>query len=870
VNAEPTACLTDAHWAAFVVGELTAEARAGLAEHLDSCDSCRELAAALTDDRSSQAVVADRYELRGELGRGGMGRIFVAYDRQLGREVALKCLREDAANASRFAMEISVLSQLHHPAIVPVLDAGALGAEFPFFVMPLLQGEPLDKRLRRDLDASARVALTQQLLPMFDAIAYAHEQGILHRDLKPHNVFVGRFGEVVVLDWGLAKERDRQAPPLATRQFTTEALESDSLTQTGTALGTPAYASPEQRFGESVDERTDVYGLGAILYHVLGGKPPGTGEIQPLAELAPSVHKDLAAIVMRALSSTTSDRYPTARELAADLSRFFAGLLVSAREYSARERLARFVRRNRTAIIAIVAVLAAIVIISAISIKMIWGERSEAFAERDRAEAESAYRASLMRFILNDVRVQYDTIGRLDLMKALAQGIRKMRARAPRTIRSTWTFTYETALLDDIDGDIALEELRTADARREFLAVETAVLSSLGMTTSSHDRADCVELVCDAKLALSEIDRREGAAAAAHRELDDCDDWLTGVDIDDPRLRSRIDEMRANLSPNDQARIQFLKAAVAELGVSPAEPAAQAVWRQNWVSYEAALIEAYGSIGAIHEAVAEAEHALTLVTQWRASAPDDAYVALEHVTILSDLAAALAELDSAANHGRVVALLTDAEALALSLRAKDPTNFEISSELARVLTTRANYSMDPSERLAYQKRSTEIDKHLLELSPSDPLRRETYAADLVNLAQALYGASDRNGAREVCDDLVPRVSSSADLEVSTQVKGLQICATVDTNQGRREAAQRERQRAVELARRAAPESVYNRVLYVNALDAWLDALPAGQAAAELHELVDNRDQLLAVPEAERTVEWHFAVDDANKLLRRLK
>jgi serine/threonine protein kinase/tetratricopeptide (TPR) repeat protein len=871
VGVEPTVCFADVEWVAFVAGELTPEARTTLAHHLDSCEACRAVAAALAEvphDETS-SVLVDRYELRHELGRGGMGRIVVAYDRQLRREVALKCLREDAANVARFATEISVLSRLQHPAIVPIVDAGALDADFPFFVMPLLQGEPLDKRLRGDLDANARVALTHQLLPMFDAIAYAHEQGILHRDLKPHNVFVGTFGEVVVLDWGLAKERDRQVAAVSAKPLAHGDLDPATFTQTGVALGTPAYASPEQRYGESVDERTDVYGLGAILYHVLGGKPPGAGEIEPLDVLAPDVHKDLAAIVMRALSDATSARYPTARELAADLSRFFAGLLVSAREYSARERFVHFVRRYRTAVVATTAVLVAIVIVSAISIKMIWAERRDALVARDRAQAESIYRANLMRFVLDDVRIQYDSIGRLDLTKALARGIHQIRASAPAGVAATPALSYETALLDAMDGDVAYFERRVADARREFAAVRSAAEPSLWLAESPQDRTDWVLLLCGTQLSLSNLDVGEGDVVHARHEVETCDALLRLANVDRPLLRARVYEERSRLTAlEDPARVRLLEAAVAELAIPPASPESQTMWRQNRLAVAVELSDTYRRTGALDKAIAESESLLTLVTQWRQSLPDDANLALANVQISSNLASALAERDVVANHDRIVALLTEAERDGTALRVKDPTNADVLGVLSVVLNARALVTSDPRERLAYQERSAAISKRLLELSPNDRGRREAYAIDLLNLAIELDDRDDRK-ARQLCGELVPLVSGFGDLNVESQVKSLLVCANVESNRGRRDLAQDERVRAVELGRRTASASQINRVMYQYALDAWLQALPAREAATHIGELLENRDRLLAVPEHDRSDDWRLVVDAAEKLRRKL-
>src|SRR5439155_23444057 len=172
-----------------------------------------------------------------------------------------------------------------------------------------------------------RLALVPNALAVCDAIAYAHSQGVIHRDLKPKNVLIGHFGETVVIDWGLAKDMTAVVPELDDGPFRTASLAPDQ-TAVGTVMGTPAYMPPEQALGEAVDERADVYALGALLFHLLAGKPPVTGRstadvlaqivagpLPSLAEVQRDVPPDLLAIVAKAMAFEPEDRYPSAREL---------------------------------------------------------------------------------------------------------------------------------------------------------------------------------------------------------------------------------------------------------------------------------------------------------------------------------------------------------------------------------------------------------------------------------------------------------------------------------------------------------------------------------------------------------------------------
>jgi Flp pilus assembly protein TadD len=236
----------------------------------------------------TRPVGTERYALLGEIARGGMGVIFRATDTALGREVAIKVLVErfapDSGTARRFADEARIAAQLQHPGIPPVHDVGTLADGRPFLAMKLIKGQVLDQVLDARPDLSAErgryVAIFEQVC---QAIAYAHSRSVIHRDLKPSNVMVGPFGEVQVMDWGLAKVLSARpaeasgAEDTAAGTLVVSLRDSDgAFTQAGTVLGTPAFMSPEQAVGAvgRVDQRSDVFGLGAILAVILTGKPP--------------------------------------------------------------------------------------------------------------------------------------------------------------------------------------------------------------------------------------------------------------------------------------------------------------------------------------------------------------------------------------------------------------------------------------------------------------------------------------------------------------------------------------------------------------------------------------------------------------------
>jgi serine/threonine-protein kinase len=245
-------------------------------------------------------LTGDRYQLQGEIARGGMGAVLRGRDVDLGRDLAVKVLLEKHAHrpevARRFIEEAQIGGQLQHPGVVPVYDIGRFGQR-PFFTMKLVKGQTLAALLSERTDPAAdRPRFLTIALQVAQALAYAHAKGVIHRDLKPANVMVGAFGEVQVMDWGLAKvlaeggvadeekaSRERERPEGATEIRTARSSGSagtfGTQTEAGSLVGTPAYMPPEQANGEvaNLDRRADVFGLGAILCEILTGKPPYVG-----------------------------------------------------------------------------------------------------------------------------------------------------------------------------------------------------------------------------------------------------------------------------------------------------------------------------------------------------------------------------------------------------------------------------------------------------------------------------------------------------------------------------------------------------------------------------------------------------------------
>ena len=208
----------------------------------------------------------ERYQLIGEHGRGGLGRVSRAHDRELGRDVAIKELISGGpVSELRFLREALITARLEHPGIVPVHEAGRWPDGTPFYAMKLVSGRPLRDLIAERPTVDQRIGLLHHVIAVADAIAYAHGRSIIHRDLKPSNVIVGDFGETIVIDWGLAKDLSvAEESTVGGGPFGTPP--NNNMTASGAILGTPLYMAPEQGRGEHVDQRADVYAIGAMLW----------------------------------------------------------------------------------------------------------------------------------------------------------------------------------------------------------------------------------------------------------------------------------------------------------------------------------------------------------------------------------------------------------------------------------------------------------------------------------------------------------------------------------------------------------------------------------------------------------------------------
>jgi serine/threonine protein kinase len=392
-------------------------------------------------DDSLPVMQPGRYRPMRRYARGGMGDVYVAHDDELNREVALKGLQsiwaESREARARFLLEAEVTSRLQHPGIVPIYGLGQDERGRTYYAMRLVEGQTLDQACEEfhavdgpDREPGERAKAQQKLLLAFlhvcETVEYAHNGGVLHRDIKPGNIKLGKFGEVVLLDWGLAKVTHDGEPntvkvavgylPLvSTDKLADTEVAQAGRTRLGEAKGTPGYMSPEQAAGnwERVGPASDVFGLGATFYKLLTGRRPFGGEtveemlsnvrgkaVTPPRQIKPLVPRALEAICLRAMHMDPQNRYPSARALADDIENWLADKPVSAWREPWDIRARRWLRRHRTVVTAgITTTLAVVVLLSGFVIRLhteklkletanlqLWKSQIEEKAAREEAE----------------------------------------------------------------------------------------------------------------------------------------------------------------------------------------------------------------------------------------------------------------------------------------------------------------------------------------------------------------------------------------------------------------------------------------------------------------------------------------------------
>ena len=826
-----------------------------------------------------EADSRERYTLTHLHAKGGMGRVWLARDGALGRQIALKELRPDQSDnsivCSRFLYEAKITAQLEHPSIVPVYELGEGNA--PYYTMRFVRGHTLSeavrayhkKRAAGAADLVGMVDLLSAFASVCHAVAYAHSRGIIHRDLKGQNVVLGDFGEVIVLDWGLAKRvgpdqlqapgggtaaADAAAAPMAPEAgtaVTCAAGYDDSLTlpephddktpaaptpvavndhgpgsngsahhgsnsgrgvpesgagpagtMQGQLLGTPAYMAPEQAQArhDLVDQRTDIYGLGAILYEILTGRPPflapKTSEVirkvcqeapTPPRQIVPQIAPGLEAVCLKALSKEKADRYATAADLGQEVRRWLADEPVKAYAEPWTSRVARWARRHKTSVSAAAALLVTATIALGVSTLLVSQERNEA-----EAQGQQARQAVHLLTKVADIGFdeQLDPLQEEFLKNALAY-YEQFTSRVSRdpAVRLEHGRAYQQM------GDILRKLGRLPESETAY---RKAVEMLQPLAAAADAKHDAKQSLARTRTLLADLLVRRGAdkdqagplysqALEAQRALADVkqDPAATNEDILrlGQTLKSQGDLLRLN--GKDPQAGPVYDQAVAELERAVAADAkhaeirdelALAIDARGWIQREMgdlakaeddfrragdlleklvaefptvprhreALAKALNSLGLIEEStgrLADTEghlrRELELVDRLAKDFPDRPEHQRELARTLSNLGSVLLAQNRA---GEAEPILRRAVDLNAAIAAKSPDDVQIRLDLAKVhnnLGELLRQKGDAQRAAASLLRARSINERLVKEFPDKPRYRDVLAGNLFTLALVL-------------------------------------------------------------------------------------------------------------------------------------
>ena len=708
------------------------------------------------------------------LGQGGVGRVLRGFDRHLGREVAIKELLGGLGSVgpsgsphisptlARFVREARITAQLEHPSIVPVHELGVRPDGTLYYTMKRVRGRTLEQAIGEAASLDQRLRLVAPVLDLCHAVAYAHARGVIHRDIKPANVMVGEFGETIVLDWGLARLRGGPDPDGRHVRLPDDDGSDPGRTVAGAAFGTPTTMSPEQARGdvEAVDERSDVWSLGAVLFHLLTGRPPFVGAsahavivqaqrdaAPPVRSLEPGAPAELAAIAERALSRDPEARYPSAGAMARDLDAWTTGRRVEAHTYTSWEILRRFVGQHRTSVV--VTALAAVILLAAAI-----GTHLRVRDARDRAAKQRDAARQFASYLVNEVSEDIASlpgagaIRKEVLTRALAyyEDAGADQSAPPEEQRNLAVGTLRI-------GELAMEAGELEVAERAYERAEPILRALRERSPKDPDALlDMAEWAED-QGGVAQARGQDGQARSKYQEALALGEAV--LEAHPRRVKAMRTVARATYylgllrlatGPTDQAGPLLSRSAALELQILEALPGDETA-STNAVHSQHSLAKLELVRGRVDAAVSALERGLAVGEARMKVAPHDAdaqMAMIESLSELSSIALSQGQTVRAVERGR------EALATAERLQAEDPwsavkrrTVSAVQQSLAWSLAARG----EREEARALAQRSLETQEALLLQEPTSASARREVTVALHALAGILDGADSLEEAR---------------------------------------------------------------------------------------------------------------------------
>ncbi len=719
--------------------------------HPSTCDADDDLNRTGTVSVGSATSDGQRFRIVRPHARGGLGAVFVALDSELDREVALKQILDDRADDPtsryRFLIEARITGGLEHPGIVPVYGLGAYGDGRPYYAMRFIRGDSLKEAIDHYHTGSAsgqgpagpsgsRELELRKLLRRFmdvcNAIDYAHSRGVIHRDIKPANIIVGKHGETLVVDWGLAKPTGRALPGTEPAERLLMPLSASGTSETlpGSALGTPAYMSPEQAEGQldRLGPWSDVYSLGATLYCLLTGQPPFAGDVvdviraaqrgefRPPRQIDPNIDRALEAICKKAMAHRPEDRYSSARLLADDLDRWMADEPVMAWREPIARRARRWARRNRT----VVTALAAAVLVALAGTGAVLGVQAQA--------NERLLQANNKLAIANDREKQRFSLA-MDAIKLFHGEVSEDLLLKEQQFESLRTKLLKGAA--DFYG--RLENLLKGQTDRESRASLGKAYDELGQLTEKiGDRTAALAVQRKALAVRRALASEPGADAASKIDVArslNATGWLQWSTGEIAGARAAFTEA-SHLAEEAETEGGAAEQAQEELG--------KAYHRIAFVLYEigdrSAALATYGKALAIRQKLADANPAVTQLQQ---------DLAMSHNNLGLFLVETGDPAGARASYGRALAIrqkLADANSkITLLLQELAISHLCIGALL--------NHTGDMAGAQASYRQSLAISQRLADANPSVTQFQRDLALCHVKLGEVLSRTGDTAGAK---------------------------------------------------------------------------------------------------------------------------